>query len=156
MPQCVWGRDCAWKWASLAVWYILLGLNQCHISPSRSVSQGKLWAKGWQSLALMDKWANKFFSTNLSTVALASISTVHTQLHLEYIWSTTSLFFSVPHTCMLTCSCSETPAHHCVCACIRLCSVQGRVFFTQCWYSTALYPVCQEQQRDNDILYRRL
>ncbi len=29
-------------------------------------------------------------------------------------------------------------------------------FISLCWYSTALYPMCQKQQRDNDILYRRL
>lgn len=56
----------ATEWVSLAAWCILPGLNQCHISPCRSVSQGESWATGWQSLALMDKAANKIFSTNLS------------------------------------------------------------------------------------------
>lgn len=44
----------------------------------------------------------------------------------------------------------------CVSACVRLRRMQGRAFISLCWYSAAPYPVCQEQQRDNDFLYRRL
>lgn len=152
------------EWASLAVWCILLGLNQCHISPCRSVSQGKSWAKGWQSLALMDKVANNILSTNLSSATHNPESSrlyqhcSHSVTHKIYVCLCFSLPLRHAHMLLQWRRCRGIPPlpNHCVCACVSLCCVQDRAFISLCWYSTALYPVCQEQQRDNDILYRRL
>lgn len=83
------------KHASLAVWCI--SLNKCHISYCRSASEAKSWARGWQSLALMDKAANQIFSTTLSSVnhspeAPTCTATIRTQLHIKYKKPTVSLF----------------------------------------------------------------
>lgn len=165
MPPCVHERvtECV----SLAVWCILPALDQCHISPCRSVSQGKSWAKGWQSLALMDKSANTFFSTNLSSVAhspgaLTSISDCSRSVtHKIYKTCRITPFLTSPlsHTHMhahMLLQWSPSPAA-CV-LCLREVVLGGRVGLSFPYADTVLhYTHCaRKQQKDNDILYRRL
>lgn len=125
------------KQASLAVWCI--SLNKCHISYCRNGSEAKSWARGWQSLALMDKAANHIFSTTLSSVnhspeAPTCTATIRTQLHIKYKKPTVSLFVcsgsSLPlssrhmHAHMLL---QRAGLHYCVYACMEVaqCVRQG-------------------------------
>lgn len=122
-----------------AAWWMLLGVTPCHILPYRRVSPGKSRAKGWQSLALMDKLANTYFSRNLSFTHTHTHTRTCTHTHRQFInsislhtqsWScplhnccsNSALhkiynvlnIFKPPknQTCMPTWERRETPAHH--------------------------------------------
>ena len=86
-------------------------------------------------------------------------ATVHARLHIRYIKRAASLRSSRPlsfwdthihththtHTCMLTCYCSEAPSPPlCVVHAWGCAGWQGRAFISLCWYSAALYPLCQK------------